>query len=218
MTSHFIVMHHTKGVLLDVKMLFGRDVGLWSTHQDVPETYKATTAPEQLIAQLLAGDQTISRDDLEVLPVPGATCNRRALIASGVRRDLIGVRTEGLQGERRDGGTELVSSQPVDLCAFLVLRCDGSQPVLWFKNGPTGHERYYLTDLLRFLEDGAGDPEAMFPLCFGTPGRWPYCGISRRNLAAVLAELQVEAPFTPSSRLPGVQAKPDSACPAGHNH
>lgn len=218
MTSHFIVMHHTKGVLLDVKMLFGRDVGLWSTHQDVPETYTATTAPEKLIAQLLESAPALSRDELEVLAVPHAACTRHALIANGVPQDLLGVRTVGVQGECSATGGQLISPQSVALGAFLVLRCDGSPPVVWFKNGPTGHERYYLKDLQRFLEQSAGEPEAMFPLCFGTPGRWPYCGISRRNLADVLAELHHEATRIPPSRVPDSQANPDSACSAGHNH
>jgi len=67
----------------------------------------------------------------------------------------------------------------------------GGEDVLHFLNGPTGHESYYLKDLMEFLQEGVKtepDHETL-SICAGTINSWPRCAVLRKHVVQALKEL-----------------------------
>jgi len=55
--------------------------------------------------------------------------------------------------------------------------------ILRFVGGPTGHESYYVSDLLEHpLPEGSDD----FCICAGTVNSWPMCLVSKKEVFAFL--------------------------------
>ena len=61
----------------------------------------------------------------------------------------------------------------------MVVKKTDRGDVLQFIGGPTGHEAYYISDLLgSFTLDGSDD----FCICAGTVNSWPLCTVSRKEV------------------------------------
>jgi hypothetical protein len=67
----------------------------------------------------------------------------------------------------------------------------GEGEILRFENGPTGHETYYLVDLLPWLQgkDTRRPRCEDLAICAGTINSWPRCTVQRKDLVAALKEL-----------------------------
>lgn len=60
-----------------------------------------------------------------------------------------------------------------------------AKTVLRFIGGPTGHESYYLEDLLPKIKQGDGD----LLICFGTPGSWAKCTVKLDKLKTEMLKI-----------------------------
>jgi len=61
----------------------------------------------------------------------------------------------------------------------MVLKKTERGDILQFIGGPTGHESYYVSDLLgTFAPDGSDN----FCICAGTVNSWPMCIVSRKEV------------------------------------
>ena len=54
-----------------------------------------------------------------------------------------------------------------------------NQPVLHFVGGPTGHETYYLNDILASLEEKS---KGKWVICGGTINSWPRCWVTINDM------------------------------------
>lgn len=77
---------------------------------------------------------------------------------------------------------------------MLELRIEPSEynnrPVLRFIGGPTGHESYYLHDLINILEDAP--PNEVLTICGGTINSWPRCWVNITDLQEAVRLLTKE--------------------------
>lgn len=78
-----------------------------------------------------------------------------------------------------------------DLTMEIIRRTDGKD-VIRFVGGPTGHESYYVADLLASLLDDSRPHHPSLCICGGTVNSWPRCEVP---VAGVLRFLEA-AGFT----------------------
>ena len=66
---------------------------------------------------------------------------------------------------------------------ILIEEPDNDKPVLRFLGGPTGHESYYIEDLLRnrLLQESED-----FMICAGTVNSWPQCWVKWADVKPLL--------------------------------
>jgi hypothetical protein len=65
-----------------------------------------------------------------------------------------------------------------------ILTRSNGQEVLQFVGGPTGHESYYMDDMLRMVDEW---PDT-FCICAGTMNSWPVCEVKVADVRKFLEE------------------------------
>jgi hypothetical protein len=87
------------------------------------------------------------------------------------------------EGERRYVEKELTPIEEKEI-EFTIIN-DGKDPILKFIGGPTGHESYYIRDLIR----ASRMDHVKFYICAGTINSYPSCYVLWEDVEPAILEV-----------------------------